>query len=65
MMVIDVIDCVEDIHRVRHDGDAAHSKEDKLYEDVLRAIADDCLFPQLLAKIALKTKQIKFTRYTS
>ena len=46
------------------DPEAAHSREDDLYESVLRAIADGLATdPVAMAKEALKTKDIEFPRW--
>lgn len=66
MNVSDVQKRLEDIANEADDGDneAAHSMEDDLYFAVLKAIAegktDD---PQSLAREALKSADIEFTRW--
>lgn len=55
---------VKEIKGVAWDDERAHSWEDKLWEDVLRAIAnEDVDNPYTLAKEALKTKKIDFSRW--
>lgn len=46
------------------DDEAAHGREDDLYEKVLRSIAADGVSdPRKLARIALKTKGLEFQRH--
>lgn len=45
------------------DDEAAHSKEDKLYAEVLRVIAKGTTNGAELAKAALKTKKLDFARW--
>ncbi len=46
------------------DAEAAHSEEDFLYEDVLRAIATGtCIDPQACAALALESGKIDFNRW--
>ena len=47
------------------DGDyeEMHIEEDDMYEDVLRAIADGDPHSKLLAREALKSKNVKFARW--
>ena len=40
-----------------------HMEEDDMYEDVLRAIAEGDPHSKLLAREALKSKNVKFTRW--
>jgi hypothetical protein len=47
------------------DDEAAHAAEDALHQSVLKAIADGAKAPADLAKAALKTKNIKFSRWCS
>lgn len=54
---------VEEVKAVRLDDEAAHSKEDVLHEMVLRAIAEGAKNPRKLAREALKTLDIQFSRY--
>ena len=52
------------IDSVRGDDEAAHSAEDALYAEVLRAIADGTAEDaQACAKEALKTQHIGFARW--
>jgi hypothetical protein len=52
----------------KRDAEAAHGREDRLYEDVLRFLAsgqatkDDAV---ALATAALKTKDVDFVRWTA
>lgn len=45
------------------DDELAHSMEDALWEDVLRAIADGAPNAAELAKAALATKELDFARW--
>ena len=45
------------------DDEAAHCHEDQLREDVLEAIVDGSPDYKALARIALSTRKIKFTRW--
>ncbi|WP_283581037.1 hypothetical protein [Limosilactobacillus reuteri] len=45
------------------DYEDMHIEEDDMYEDVLRAIADGDPHSKLLAREALKSKNVKFTRW--
>lgn len=45
------------------DDQAAHAAQDRLYRDVLRAIADGCALPRELAQAALETERIDFARW--
>lgn len=47
------------------DDDRAHTLEDALYVDVLRAIADGAGDAKQLAKDALKARDIAFNRWCS
>lgn len=65
-MTIDyVLKYVEAIrrHAVALDDGRAHAREDDLYEAVLRAIANGDPNSQALAQAALKTKELKFSRW--
>lgn len=48
---------------VLRDDEKAHAAEDQLWEDTLFAIAMGAENPVKLAKEALKTRQIKFSRW--
>lgn len=63
MNVEDVRARVEMIRALAYDGEAAHSDEDALREDVLRAIADGADDPAALAAAALITSEIRFARW--
>jgi hypothetical protein len=54
---------VESVRRRAGDDEAAHSDEDRLWEDVLRAIAAGTENPAALASAALKTQDIDFNRW--
>ena len=45
------------------DYEEMHFEEDDMYEDVLRAIADGDPHSKLLAREALKSKNVKFARW--
>lgn len=60
----DVRAAVEEIRAGADDAEGAHSAEDELWEEVLRAIAADaCPDPKAWATEALKTKEIDFPRW--
>ena len=65
MTVADVLKRVEIIRLKAKeiDDEAAHGREDDLHHDVLRAIADGAHNPKLLARAALKTLDLKFSRH--
>lgn len=64
MTVADVTTRAKNIELVAGDFEVAHSDEDDLHHDVLKAIADgNCDNPAALAKEALKTLDIEFPRY--
>lgn len=54
---------LEEIKASCEDYEHAHSEEDSLFEDVLKAIARGHQGAAELAKAALKSKKIDFTRY--
>lgn len=57
---------VAKIRRIAGDFESAHSEEDRLRHDVLRAIADDERVPvdvREAARLALSTAEIDFPRY--
>jgi hypothetical protein len=55
---------VRDIEAMSGDDEAAHSKEDSLWEAVLQAIANgETADPAACAKAALETKSIRFERW--
>jgi hypothetical protein len=51
------------VRLVAHDAEAAHVREDDLYEEVLEAIAKGNPDGPEMAAIALRTKDIEFPRY--
>ena len=60
----DVIQWVEEIRKIADDDEAAHSSENRLYEEVLGAIARGyCDDPAGCAAEALKTQGCKFPHY--
>lgn len=49
---------------LERDDEAAHSMEDDLHQDVLKAISEgQADFPSLIAKEALKTLKFDFSRW--
>ena len=63
MTIDEVKDRVRIIEATRGDDETAHSLEDRLHGEVLRAIADGIDNAQELATEALKTAQIDFCRW--
>lgn len=64
MTIFEVRERLEEIKTLANDSEAAHSREDGLYFDVLRAIADgETDDPAGLAAEALKTLGIDFDRW--
>ena len=61
MNISDVRRRLRKIEAMQHDYEAAHSEEDALYGDVLRAIAKGA--DRALASEALKTQNLTFPRY--
>ena len=64
MTVLEVRARVEEIRALANDGERAHSLEDQLHRDVLRAIASG-IGGDMLAAEALKTLEIEFSRWCS
>jgi hypothetical protein len=62
--VLAVKEAIKEIHRVAQDDETAHSLEDKLRANVLKAIsngkAED---PKEMARLALTTSKIDFCRW--
>lgn len=55
------VDALRELHG---DDEMAHSQEDEIWADVLRAIASGYgASPMRLAQIALTTREIKFCRW--
>jgi hypothetical protein len=54
---------IAEIKEISHDGEAAHSKEDDLYFDVLTAIAEGHPDAQELAREALKADEIPYHKW--
>ncbi|MBD0888705.1 hypothetical protein GRI01_00410 [Lactobacillus gasseri] len=64
MEIKDVIDGVKEIKEEQSDPEVAHLLEDNLYEQVLNEIAfGKCSNSKKIAKEALKTKDIPFSRW--
>lgn len=49
----------------RGDRESAHIEEDRLHEDVLKAISNGSPNPAALAKAALRSKKLDFERWHS
>ena len=61
-----VEEAVADIESMAGDDEAAHTKEDQLYYEILKLIAEGALSGEdavLCAKEALKTVEIDFARW--
>lgn len=54
---------IKNISNISGDDEAAHSLEDRLRHDVLKAIADGAENAKELAIEALKTSEINFARW--
>jgi len=54
---------VERVRAMTGDDEAAHIEEDRLWADVLRAIAAGAADPRVLARTALETEEIDFARW--
>ena len=66
MTTSDIRARLANIDKSKGDSEVAHGMQDKLWEDVLRAIADgNCVFPQGCAAEALKVLDIDFSRWTA
>lgn len=64
MQVSDIERRVQRIKDCAGDDEAAHGMEDDLHQQVLKAIADGkCSNAALCAAAALKTQEIKFSRW--
>ena len=63
MKVREVQDRVALIAAMTGDEEAAHSAEDNLHADVLRAIADGARNGRALAREVLKTEDLDFRRW--
>lgn len=61
--ITDVVRRIDRISERKDDWEAAHSMEDNLYKDVLRAIANGASDPRALATMALVTEGIDFPRH--
>jgi hypothetical protein len=63
MTAADVKARIAAIREAADDGEVAHSLEDDLWRDVLRAIAAGAGDPRALAAAALKTTRLGFARH--
>lgn len=63
MTLDEVLQRVAHIESINADDEAAHSEEDQLHQAVLQAIALGSPYPQELAALALKTRDIEFARW--
>ena len=55
---------IDQLREIAGDDEAAHSEEDDLRRDVLRAIADgECDDPAAAARLVLTTSEIRFARW--
>lgn len=63
MTIEEVAERVEKIRAEADDPETAHSWEDRLHQDVLRAIKNGAANPDLLAGAALATESIRFPRW--
>lgn len=64
LTVQEVRECVDNIAKKTYDDEVAHSMEDGLHQEVLRAIANGaCENPQACAAEALKTCDLSFCRW--
>ena len=56
---------LEEVVKVGHDDESAHSFEDSIHERVLRSIAEDsdCPYSKRLAALALETGSYEFHRW--
>ncbi len=61
MDIAEVRSRIRSIKASKGDNEVAHSKQDELYEDVLRAIARGA--DRALAREALKVQKIEFERW--
>lgn len=57
------VEVVRNLALIEDDNEVAHAAEDKLWEDVLCAIADGVRNPIELATEALKTREISYQRW--
>lgn len=62
MKIKEVRERVASIARMQ-DNEGAHIREDRLYVDVLTAIANGVNNPTELSKAALEAKELSFTRW--
>lgn len=63
MTVADVKKWISRIKDVADDDEVAHTEEDRLHQEVLAAIADGAPNAAELAREALKTSKINFSRW--
>ncbi|QIZ04176.1 hypothetical protein [Limosilactobacillus reuteri] len=59
--VKDIVNSFTDSQNADYEG--MHVEEDDMYEDVLSAVAEGDSHSKLLAREALKSKNVKFTRW--
>ena len=67
MTAADILKRIESVKQMAAEQDdaKAHGMEDDLHVEVLEAIASGATNPEVLARTALMTRQIKFSRWTS
>lgn len=54
---------IQEIKDISYDNEKAHGYEDQLREDILKAISEGAENAQEMAKLALSTNDIKFSRW--
>lgn len=60
----EAIERVTAIRAIKNDDEAAHSAEDALYRDALKAISEGkCAEPVGVARVVLGTQRMKFARH--
>ena len=65
MTIEEIRQRIADIDDSSDDGEYAHRQEDRLYRDVLQAIAGGVQNPSELAKAALESEDLTFDRFYS
>lgn len=63
MTIAEIERRIAHIEAIRGDDESAHSAEDDLRADVLRAIANGAADAAAMAKLALTTERIEFARW--
>ena len=63
MTTEEIMRTIQEISRLSEDDEVAHSMEDELWENVLKAISEGAPNAAELAAYALKTKNISFSRW--